>query len=638
MSPKPSNTPSVAGHQVGTVTDEDLRALPLDWRFVPVRDKHPADLHGNKDPSGWFDRFQLDADSILELNGNRPEAIGLLLGPVSGVMAVDFDGPGSTEKFLEVTGHSVDDLPRTIAWTSGKPARQQRAFTVPRDWWESLANRRAEKGAGGQVVLEFRWDRHQSVICGRHPETGAYRWVDGCSPQELGDPAEAPEWLLQALLKPEYDDTQQAEPTEADAIEAVAILKHLPPSKFTGYDDWLAVGMALHHVGVDVGHWIEWSRGMASFDEAECHAKWRSFDKPYKGRKRGLGSLRSWGGANGYHHRRPEPPRPRPELLEGIPQLALTHRLLELNQGRSGGAQGLLLSDAPGTGKSRLVAPLADALLATDQVKLVIYCSPDYRSPSIPELRLWAEVKTRHNGIEEYVVNSTRKLRRKQQGSGFKVVETPSCLISDKLGSLRTQGLSSGHEAAICRKCVYRPTCKYVHEQMMFAMDMKKGAITRLRCSIESLPAVRALAGDDLWAQTVVIIDEAPQLLNACAKTWELSYKTLKAWTYDISWGEGQEKYRDKPLLIQLLDALIKLPEHFKKLDQANGGASRHVRFGFDLLQLADYLQPWRKLAVSLHPSWLQEAEVPTVDLNGDEAKVLELLLLPRLVQAAAGD
>jgi hypothetical protein len=47
--------------------------------------------------------------------------------------------------------------------------------------------------------LDLRWNRHQSVVIGAHPITGAYRWIKHRSPAEIGI-AEAPDALIQLLI------------------------------------------------------------------------------------------------------------------------------------------------------------------------------------------------------------------------------------------------------------------------------------------------------------------------------------------------------------------------------------------------------------------------------------------------------
>jgi hypothetical protein len=58
-------------------------------------------------------------------------------------------------------------------------------------------------------------------------------------------------------------------------------LSHLSPRRADHYDDWLAVGMALHSVSgceVMLATWDEWSRCCpAKYDEDACAAHWPSF-------------------------------------------------------------------------------------------------------------------------------------------------------------------------------------------------------------------------------------------------------------------------------------------------------------------------------------------------------------------------
>ncbi|WP_216913891.1 MULTISPECIES: PriCT-2 domain-containing protein [unclassified Synechococcus] len=274
----------------------------------------------------WFDRENFTPDEAAALNGDAPPAWGVKSGPVSGQLVLDLDSDGWRDSFQEVTGHPITDLPRTIAWTSGKPGRSGHLFTVPNEWWPALRNRRTftrpwregdpldRDGKKTAITLwELRWDRHQSVVMGAHPETGSYRWLTGRSPHDISDPAVAPDWLLEALLIQAHPDALEVVPTAEDAARAVAMLEYIDPQAHSCYIDWLRVGMALHHT--DPGllpEWIEWCRPMPNFDEKECRAKWRSFGKGHKGRPASIATLHHLAKAGGYV----EPKRPQPSAEE----------------------------------------------------------------------------------------------------------------------------------------------------------------------------------------------------------------------------------------------------------------------------------------------------------------------------------
>lgn len=289
----------------------DLASLPSDWRLVRVgRNKKP--IAGD----GWFDVDDFSPDDALALNGSGPPAWGAKSGPASGgIVMLDLDSLGWDKSFREVTGHPVSDLPTTISWTSGKPQRSGHVFQVDEDWWEHLANRRYwsrpwregdpldKNGERKPVTLwELRWDRHQSVIIGAHPETGRYRWLKGCSPAELGDPAPAPDWLLEALVVQELPEAKPFKAGDADGERAVAMLQCIPASDYASYDAWLRIGMALHHTDAGLlSEWVEWCKGMgASFDEAECLRKWESFGKGHKGRAATIATLHYIAKQHGY--------------------------------------------------------------------------------------------------------------------------------------------------------------------------------------------------------------------------------------------------------------------------------------------------------------------------------------------------
>jgi hypothetical protein len=281
-------------------TAADLLALPTDFRLVRV--------NGNKRPTAGEDWFTVDdfsPDDAAALNGSGPPAWGLKTGPCTGLLVLDLDAEGWRESFQQVTRHPITDLPPTIAWSSGKQGRSGHVFAVDPEWWPALANRRSWKNSSGETCWELRWDRCQSVILGAHPETGCYRWLSGRSPQEIPDPAVAPDWLLEALLVQEHPAAARGVPTANDAARAVAMLQHIEPAAHSSYSDWLRVGMALHHT--DPGlltDWVDWSRQMATFDEAECLAKWPSFGKEHKGRAATIATLHHLAKAGGYRERK----------------------------------------------------------------------------------------------------------------------------------------------------------------------------------------------------------------------------------------------------------------------------------------------------------------------------------------------
>ena len=297
----------------------DLLALPTDWRLVRVgKNKAPI-------ADKWLDDAAeiISPDDAASMNGSSPPAWGLRTGPVSGVVVLDLDGEGWDESFQKITGHPITDLPATIGWTSGKPGRSGHAFQVDPEWWPHLRNRVPFSrpwregdplGKGGiqqpVTLWELRGDRHQAVIIGAHPETGRYSWLPGRSPQEISDPAAAPDWLLDALLVQELPEAPQVVPSQADAGRAVAMLAVIPAVDHSSYDSWLDIGMALHHTDAGLlNAWVDWSRDTGSFDAAECLKKWESFGKGYKGRRRTIASLHDTAKQYGYQ----EPKRQRAE-------------------------------------------------------------------------------------------------------------------------------------------------------------------------------------------------------------------------------------------------------------------------------------------------------------------------------------
>jgi hypothetical protein len=179
---------------------EQLQELPDSWGLVAVDgDKRPYQQR-------WQSRPLSKAQAAAEVNADRAAAIGVIAGPASGgLLFVDHDGISATTE-LERLGVKLSSLPRTVANTSGRSGRFQLFFRVPEQYWPAMVNRRVFPtgvvGDDGKAEqLDLRWDRHQSVVVGRHPITGAYRWLTKRSPADI-EVAEAPLPLIELLLKP----------------------------------------------------------------------------------------------------------------------------------------------------------------------------------------------------------------------------------------------------------------------------------------------------------------------------------------------------------------------------------------------------------------------------------------------------
>ena len=295
---------------------ESLCGLDSDWLLIPIDGrKRPVDP-GSGEPLGQWASAGLSLEDFTAAAAGSPhvQAVGLVLGPASGVLAVDFDGPGVAACFQRIYGCPPGELPATVGWSSGLPQRAQLAYRVPLEYWDCLRGRRSwgplsadhtptspqpAGGPGGKrrraTVLELRWQGHQSVIAGVHPLSGSYRWLEGRSPAQV-QVADAPDWLLEPLFKrPEEPVEADFAPRSDDQERAIELLDHIQPRE--DYDGWLTVGMALHSIDPGLlNHWIAWSRGCSSFNAEECQAKWRSF----KGRGVTIGTLFHFAGLDGY--------------------------------------------------------------------------------------------------------------------------------------------------------------------------------------------------------------------------------------------------------------------------------------------------------------------------------------------------
>lgn len=256
----------------------ELDTLPRQWKLVSCNGKKtPIDPKTGFPQPDWHGRC-IPVEEFRVLPAAGIQAVGVALGPASGgLLAVDFDAEGYEQVFQAVYGRPVTDLPKSVSWSSGKPGRRQVAYSVPEVYWGQLRNRKLWSNQNGNTCLELRWDRHQSVFLGVHPETNGYSWCSGCSPRELAV-TEVPDWLLYPLIDQHRVVSRSSvrRNVEEEQNWARTLLNYINPRD--DYWGWLRVGMALHSVDVSMlDDWIGWSRGSDYFDENECVKKWPSF-------------------------------------------------------------------------------------------------------------------------------------------------------------------------------------------------------------------------------------------------------------------------------------------------------------------------------------------------------------------------
>lgn len=348
---------------------EQLKGCPDDFRFVPLNGKkQPVDPSTGRLFNDWNEPQHHFTPTDLDGMNGVVKAVGLQLGePSGGIVALDFDGLGSEGIFKHLTGHVVEDLPTTIAFDSGRPGFYQCLFRVPQEHWDRFTKRKVDvKDWPGKDNpeyhpghhLEFRWNSHQSVMVGLHPNKegdgrGAYAFRPGCSPQEI-TVADAPDYLVNAFVercKPkknsrckglgiipqEHRKHLQISDIERDIEIFIDIVDNWldPKSEQTkGYDLFLMIGMVAHLLSTRSGdawllfpYWNDWCSKAPKYDgESALEKKWTSFngdenkEKPW-----GLGSLIEVARKFGY-----EPPSARPiELSPPHKQESATPPLLD---------------------------------------------------------------------------------------------------------------------------------------------------------------------------------------------------------------------------------------------------------------------------------------------------------------------
>lgn len=300
-----------------------LKGMP-DGKFVPLDGfKRPIDSKTGrlrKSRDDWKDHLYTAAE--LDVFGPYVKAVGILLGPPSGLLVVDLDGPGSDETLRLCTGLTLDDLRQTVVNSSGRPGRKKGFFRVKEEDWEGLRYQQLKHPTDPtKGDVEVLWEGHQAVVAGAHPNKegdglGHYEFEKACSPAERPI-AHAPYELIERCKgkkqrKANREDggkgfvkgLQMADAREAkqDAEKFRDLLENYfdpEDQRWQDYQFWLMVLMIGHEISVrsrDPELLLEdcdnWSSKQPNYQGThEIEEKWDSFNQSDSDNAVRLGSL-----------------------------------------------------------------------------------------------------------------------------------------------------------------------------------------------------------------------------------------------------------------------------------------------------------------------------------------------------------
>ena len=184
---------------------ETLQGVPPSWKsgYTPVIQKRGFLVGWQNQPLTIHQAIKLGTKYVNPKNGRITtlDGLGLHLNEYTKTGCLDFDKEKLSkeeieDKFLEHFGRSIDELPKSISWTSGKENRYQIAFEIPENYWETITH---IKDNPKLPEMELRWGKCQSVLPpSSHPDTGSYKWINSPSSTQL---AIAPPWFLDGWVR-----------------------------------------------------------------------------------------------------------------------------------------------------------------------------------------------------------------------------------------------------------------------------------------------------------------------------------------------------------------------------------------------------------------------------------------------------
>lgn len=263
-----------------------LGAVDHDGNKLDPKESHkrPWSRGWKNTPATWSDE-QLDT---MDLMGQFATGYGVLC---DGLIVIDVDARNGGVESYDALVSKIPELENaglTVATGSGGGSRHV-YFKAPAD--VSL-----QQHLDDYPGIDFKTSGFVVGPASLHSSGNTYQIIDG----NFDDVDDAPATLVTLLERPayrrvEYDGSfmDVSENTLADMLDCI-------PNDDLHYDDWVEIGMAIHHTLAGHGFelWDNWSRRSAKYDDTQMDYKWQSFgDSP---NPKTIGTLIFLATQNGY--------------------------------------------------------------------------------------------------------------------------------------------------------------------------------------------------------------------------------------------------------------------------------------------------------------------------------------------------
>jgi hypothetical protein len=326
-----------------------------------------------------------------------------------------------------------------------------------------------------------------------------------------GEAVEAEERARAEVARQQYQALKDSG-ADTDALLLQA-LDHIPPD--CDYNQWIAIGMALHGMGDQwFTEWDRWSAGAASYKPREMQGRWRSFRGSAPAPHLVLGIAKRCGWKPPRRNplevftrrspkRAPKPP-PAGASITYSPGGRLAAWSRALQQHRM-----MLDTSPPGMGKSfdsGLIDPESFG------VERLLYVSAEHRNPTTDTLAAangWVDLDARHSGL---IRDERGRLRRASQHQPQYTV-SPNCGRSRLAAVLRDKNINGADTAGrLCGGCPLREACQHSRGYGYGFLHERRNALSapKIRCHPDSLPSPE----DFDYSNTLILWDEPETSLN----------------------------------------------------------------------------------------------------------------------------
>lgn len=245
----------------------DTRAYCVDNKVASFSLRITYDEASHKKQCEAVTWGKINKDNFTKFHDSKKTGFAILTGTINNIVVLDCDINKAAGTFPQDVLDTLDECCKSIVKT---PNGKHYYFST-----NKVIKKRTGTFWKGTKVPFLDVLAEKCIIYAppslyiRGDEPVRYQWIRG----DLSTLVDLPDSILDAIAEPEHTASVDAALTTSIDL----LLDSLSVERWSDYEEWILIGMALYNAGYTVDLWDKYSKKATNYNPAACAQKWRSF-------------------------------------------------------------------------------------------------------------------------------------------------------------------------------------------------------------------------------------------------------------------------------------------------------------------------------------------------------------------------